>query len=439
MKDLSSKTSSVITSSRIILKRIQTLKNTKILIVLAVLFAIPFTHKWIKRILQPVVVIVPHHNIVEEQRARVFDQVSQKRADTKKVILIAPDHFSPNQKDLFYSNTDWSLSNGGIQFDQDIEQQLTSHVINKPHYVKSDHGIYNILPDIYRSFPQAKVFPIIIGQEIEMDDLNQLATRITKICGHDCLLVASIDMSHYLPHQLANIHDIHTANIFQTMQTDKASKMEVDSPQSAYIAMSVAQNKKAFKWIGIFHTNSGEIEENRDAESTSHIMGWYQLGIKKKQINPPHTFALAVDIDEIQDSSSLGEGYFYGVDDQNNDLQALQKINNHLQIDKSIDGKTLFEYKDGKLRANLGLDALIFGVKNKDKYMLVLAPIEQKDGHSYLLRGNAKSIWLENNLSKLHHLGINVDVGQGTISNMIISNDTIVLNTFIDGANYEKH
>lgn len=217
---------------------------------------------------------MPHHNLVATTRQEFLKSIAAKRPVTNKIILLGPDHFSNNQRQINISNQNWKLSSGDVEF---FDFGFNLPVDNN--LVKNDHTIYNPLTDLKTYFPQASIYPILIGQKVEVGTLDSLIIQIKKSCLSDCLLVASVDFSHYLPATLAEVHDAYTINNLYNLDTQKILKSEVDSPQSLYILTKLSKSKS----FNLFaHTNSGHINRNPDYETTTHIFGSYSYFINHK-------------------------------------------------------------------------------------------------------------------------------------------------------------
>lgn len=252
---------------------------------------------------------MPHHNLVQSTRQEFLQKISRFRLITKKIILIGPDHFSENQNQINISNQDWNLSTGLFKF-QDLNFNLP---INNS-LLKNDHALYNPLTDLKTYFPQATIYPILIGQKVSFSSLKPLLSNIVSICHLDCLLVASVDFSHYLPATLAEVHDTYTLKILNNLDAENLSTVEVDSPQSLYILTKFSENKSAKKFNLFDHTNSGYITGNPDIETTTHIFAYYTPGFSPKF--DTHTVVSTPKIyHRAQKQTTLGDRFFYGVDE----------------------------------------------------------------------------------------------------------------------------
>lgn len=254
-------------------------------------------------------VILPHHNLVATTRQSFLKSIAQKRPITRQIILIGPDHFSANQTQIHTATTDWNLSSGQVEF-KDLFLNLS--VDNQ--LLKGDHAIYNPLVDLKTYFPEAKIYPILIGQKVNRQTLDRLLPLITKRCSVDCLLVASVDFSHYLPATLAEVHDAFTIRSLHNFEYDNILNAEVDSPQSLYLTSKFSELKHSRHFSLFAHTNSGFIAHNPDVETTTHVFASFSLG----KFTPLHLKTIVATPGELlrQDhQNTLGDRFFYGVDE----------------------------------------------------------------------------------------------------------------------------
>jgi AmmeMemoRadiSam system protein B len=256
----------------------------------------------------PVAIVLPHHNLVQSTRQQFLKIVASRRLITKKIILISPDHFSADQRQINTSDQNWNLSTGLIRFqDLNLGLPVNNSLLN------SDHGIYNPLADLKTYFPHATVYPILIGQKVPISELKSLLFRIKSVCGLDCLVVASVDFSHYLPATLADTHDAYTLKILNNLDTDLISNVEVDSPQSLYLLTKFTISKSAQKWNLFAHTNSGFITNNPDAETTTHVFGYFSLGHSPLSVVQT-SVTTPVSLIRSQNQTTVGDRFFYGTD-----------------------------------------------------------------------------------------------------------------------------
>lgn len=342
---------------------------------------------------QPVAIVVPHHNLVQAKRREFFSQIARQRPHTSTVVILSPDHFSPNQLRISYTDRPWNLSNGQLKYDQELGPQLTAELTKRDGVVSQDHGIYNLLPDIKAAWPQAKVVPILIGQSIPLPTLKALSDKLVGTCGQDCLLIASVDFSHYLPSTLANIHDV--KSIAALANLDIEPDLEVDSPQSLFLLAQFARQRQAKHWKLYFHSNSGEIASIRDAETTSHVFGYYRRMIYSRPKVSSATFTVARNLNSQSDGSSLGSRFFYGTDRTQLNLQESYDPQPQVRVIPTFGENSYLKFKDSRLEIYLSHDLAVAGAALDNKITLAFLPLTRKEGQVYLTQGIAKTEFFE--------------------------------------------
>lgn len=336
-----------------------------------ILFGLYFV---LKIYLQPIAIVVPHHDFVKEQRLNFLNQIAKKRLSTKKIIIISPDHFSPTQLNISYANIDWRSDDSSVKFAHDFESKLSSIATLRNNIVKKDHGIFNLIPDIQKVWPKAEVFPIIIGQNYPITSLDNFINQVKDVCKFDCLLISSVDFSHYLPALFADVHDQKSIYTLSTQNISEIKSLEVDSPQSLYVLSKFSQQKNATKWNLFYHSNSGELSNNYDAETTSHVIGFYQKSFLKNPISKTTTYLIGQNIDKNKSIPSLGDRFFYGTD--------------YIDLSYSEKSKFLLPFVFSK-------DTVITAVETQSQIQYQIFPIETINGQTFFLRGQPKQDQLQ--------------------------------------------
>lgn len=336
------------------------MSKNKVLILLSFFNLFLFCSYFILKIyFQPIAIVVPHHDFVKEQRLNFLKQIANKRLVTRKVIIISPDHFSPSQLNISYANIDWKL---------DSVATLRSNIVEK------DHGVFNLIPDIQKVWPKAEVFPIIIGQNYPVSGLDNLVNEIKNVCKFDCLLISSVDFSHYLPALFADVHDQKSIYELSTQNISEFKNIEVDSPQSLYVLSKFSQQKNAIKWDLFYHSNSGSLSNNYDVETTSHILGFYQRSFVKKSIPKITTYLIGQNINKTKSLNSLGARFFYGTD--------------YIDLNYSEKSKLILPF-------DLPKNSIVTAVDDQIQTKYQIFPIQTINDQSSFLRGKSKQDQLQ--------------------------------------------
>ncbi|MFA6518065.1 MAG: AmmeMemoRadiSam system protein B [Candidatus Shapirobacteria bacterium] len=335
--------------------------------------------------------VVPHHNLVKNLRLDYLTQIVRQNPNVETIIIIGPDHFSPYQKSTSYGNLNWQLVNSQIDFAKGLETKLSPYLNLNNGIVRNDHTIYNLLPDIKSVWPNAQIFPILIGQKYSFSKLDPLISQVAKICQKNCLLLASVDFSHYLPATLANVHDRFTLKALNNLDPKLIQQAEVDSPQSLYFLINYALQKNIKKWHLFAHTNSGILANNFDAETTTHIFGSYSFSLLPNLFpDRSTTFMSSPPISQSDNLTSLGERFFYGTELKKSPIPPPFSIPPNFVTAGTID---------------------------KSKVTLIFLPIFTKNNQTFFQIGQAKKDSLKSLLSPhLSNPKFKIDLNTGTLT-----------------------
>lgn len=243
--------------------------------------------------------VVPHHNIVANQRAKFFSDLAEKIGKNnypKTIILISPNHYYAGQGKVQTTTQNWNLNEGSIHANEGIILGLVNAnlAVNEPSSFVSEHGIYNILGDIHNTFPEAQLVPLIFENTTQAQ-LSKLEESLSKSCDQ-CLMIASVDFSHYEPAQLADLHDQKSIRDLQTLNTaDLISNAEVDSGPALSLLAMWAKDHHTEHFNLQNHTDSDILLNNLDLEGTSHVFGWYETG---DQVQPEKFISFVISANE---------------------------------------------------------------------------------------------------------------------------------------------
>ncbi len=222
------------------------------------------------------VIIVPHHDIVERQRLEVLKKAAGLRQEPKRILLISPNHYDSGEAAIQLYDEPLTSNEGTLNIDQSLLGKAleTEARVEKPSFI-NEHGIKLLLPDIAKVFPNTPILPVILKSTATQAALDEFVQRMQANCT-DCLVIASVDMSHYQPYAISELHDEATIHALRSLNSNfLLSKTEADSPQSLYIAAEWAKRTGTLHFSLQEHTNSTQLIDDLYAEGTTHIFGWY--------------------------------------------------------------------------------------------------------------------------------------------------------------------
>lgn len=227
----------------------------------------------------PLAMVVPHHNIVAQQRAEAFAELA-RQTQPQTIVVLSPNHFGSGIAERIVANKTWTRNNGLDVIksnDKLVAQLVAANVVTQDNAaLAGEHGISNLLDDIGAYFPKAQLVPILLRDTVTADMVDGLMTELTVACADQCGVIASVDMSHYLPAALADVHDQTTVRVLREQNQTDVWELEVDSPASLAGVMQWARLNHLPEFVVQGQTNSGTLLGNPDIETTSHILGYYQ-------------------------------------------------------------------------------------------------------------------------------------------------------------------
>ena len=223
--------------------------------------------------------IVPHHLFPSFilsgffQRLQNQDQINP----IKHVIVIGPNHLEAGQNWALTSKYGWSTPFGTVEPDlQNIETLTDKNFVQVDELVLSrEHSIGGIAPYLKYYLPNAKITPIILKYKTSPEQLDNLSQKISNIANNsNTVIISSVDFSHYLPAATAKRMDKTTLQVLQNYDYKKLLTLNndyIDSPASIAVLLKTMEKLQATKQTLLYHTNSGEMQNDFTAQTTSYI------------------------------------------------------------------------------------------------------------------------------------------------------------------------
>lgn len=191
--------------------------------------------------------VVPHHLTAGHMISGFFKTAAESRPDVETVVIIAPMHYSSdNANTLCTSEIDWAAPYGRLETDREITSLFMDKLgaVADDEMVQYDHSASAHIPFVKYYFPEAKSACLLVSPRETEDFLQRLAEALAEAAEmKSCLFVFSIDFSHYLPPQEADMRDSETLEAVLAGDTAAIEHMtdnNVDSPYclSAYVRLT---------------------------------------------------------------------------------------------------------------------------------------------------------------------------------------------------------
>lgn len=215
--------------------------------------------------------IVPHHLLAGDVIASAYDSIQD---GIETVVLIGPDHFNTVKGDILVSDLPWETPSGEIEPDQDLISQLNEVALKDNSSFSLEHSINSQVAFIKKTFPKAKIVPIIIKSTVKDEELNNLLERLESFSKEKkILLIGSMDFSHNLPLAKTLENDKQSLENIEEMKFENIKNTAVDSWGTLWLVMKYAQFAGA-EFNLINNTNSAILADKPDQPNvTSYITG----------------------------------------------------------------------------------------------------------------------------------------------------------------------
>ena len=155
--------------------------------------------------------------------AHVFKNIAED-GFPEAYIIIGPDHHGVPFDAVLCSDS-YLTPLGECKVHQEIAGKLSEFIPDSPNAHRFEHSIEVEVPFIQFIDPDPHIVPIIMRRQDKASAVR-LATAIRRSCeGHDVIVLASSDLSHYIPKNVATKLD--------KIVLDSVSKLDIDQMYSA--------------------------------------------------------------------------------------------------------------------------------------------------------------------------------------------------------------
>jgi len=222
--------------------------------------------------------LIAHHLLVADKIAETFQTIGNH--DVQTIVLISPNHFSVGRSFAQVSLGNWQTPYGILETDEGAVAELLDQdtvLRQEEDAFANEHGIASLTPFIKKSFPNAKLVPIVVHDNLTLEQATTLGTTIAQTLPN-ALLIGSADMSHYLPEYVAAFHD-EVALTALAHGDCRGCELETDSNALLRILFAFNKERGSQVWHPLYRGSSilmGAASNPED--NTSHILGYFTNG-----------------------------------------------------------------------------------------------------------------------------------------------------------------
>jgi len=222
--------------------------------------------------------IIAHHLLVADKMAQAFETVGQRGVET--VVVLSPNHFSSGRSAAQISQGNWNTPYGILQSDHNVINDLLEAspiLTNEEVTFENEHGIAALTPFIKKSFPNAKIVPIVLHESLSYDQARELGQLIASELPNS-FVVGSLDMSHYLPEYVSVFHDAVSESVIAQGGCDLC-ELEVDSNSVLQTLWQINLERETQEWHKLYRGSAVAMGATDDyQDNTSHLIGYFNNG-----------------------------------------------------------------------------------------------------------------------------------------------------------------
>jgi AmmeMemoRadiSam system protein B len=150
-------------------------------------------------------ILVPHAGYIFSGSVAAYCYKAIEKKNFETVILIGDSHYEYFDGVSVWERGEWETPLGRVKIDEELAKEILS--FSKNFFVKDsahlfEHSLEVQIPFLQKVLKNFKILPLIFGSEDK--DWKELAKAILKLREKKkILIVASSDLSHYPPYEIA--------------------------------------------------------------------------------------------------------------------------------------------------------------------------------------------------------------------------------------------
>jgi len=234
--------------------------------------------------------ILPHAGYIYSGLTAAHSSLVLRKNLFDRVILMGPDHRVGFNNGAISDTDAYETPLGLVMLNDDAaELRSNSDLFQSiPASDRVEHSLEVILPFLQRYLNEFEVIPIVTGRS----NVKSLSHAIKSLIDEKTLLVASSDLSHFLPYPEAVERDKETISMILNLESDKLLKSSNRACGIIPILIVLEMaGKYGWKPVLLHYSNSGDTAEGRSQVVGYAAIAFYgDSSMQKKhnyqQINP---------------------------------------------------------------------------------------------------------------------------------------------------------
>lgn len=223
--------------------------------------------------------LVPHHDVAAKLIQDFYRALDQDDIDL--ILLIGPNHQGKGSRYQVVGST-YETYNGLVEPTNYVDQVLKLHGVDlaDPEMLSVEHSVGLHMNYIKAYFPDIPALTLLVhefgGSKGVMDQVENLYQLLKD---KKVLVIGSVDFSHYLPVDKADVMDKQTLKIFKENRFEllwTLTNESMDSPTTAFMTTQLLNKMGANDFTVLGHDNSARILQQATMNQTTSyfLMGY---------------------------------------------------------------------------------------------------------------------------------------------------------------------
>lgn len=219
------------------------------------------------------IIIAPHAGYFFSGKVAAYGFKAASKNKYSTVVILAPSHRIPLNGMSVSLHDGFKTPLGVVKVDKDFAQDLINQGGNftfEPKAFEGEHSAEVEIPFIQKTFKDAKIVPVIVGQP-SPEIIRDFAVALINVIGsrEDVLIVVSSDMSHFHDDNTARKMDKKALDFIKVLdaqnlwEKDKIGELEMCGINPVIVALFYAKLKGLDKIEILKYATSAEVSNDK--------------------------------------------------------------------------------------------------------------------------------------------------------------------------------
>jgi len=221
--------------------------------------------------------VSPHAGYIYSGQVAAFSYKQIMNKDYESIFVIAPSHSEYFDFNSVFAGNAYETPMGSVEIDIDRCMKLSNYsrysdyikISNLGH--RNEHSLEVQLPFLQAIFKEFKIVPVVMGSQ-NRTNIESLGNGIGELfAGEEILIIASTDLSHYHPYDVASDLDKQVENSIKSFDPQSFTDAVTSERLEMCGGGPVAATMIASKLLGadsteiLCYKNSGDVSGDRSA------------------------------------------------------------------------------------------------------------------------------------------------------------------------------